>query len=785
LTYDASFGQWLTLRRESLHLHRGELATRVGCAAITLRKIEADERRPSRELAEQLANHLAIPPHERELFIRVARGELPVDRLALARPNAGSPTNFAISATTLVGREREIEDVGALLSRADVRLLTLTGAPGVGKTRLALHAAFALRGAFRDGAFLIDLAPLSDPHLVLDAIAHALHVATTGGLSLVERLGHYLRVKQILLVLDNFEHVVDAAPQLRQLLAAAPQLKLLVTSRVALELSGEHRFSVLPLFVPPAAGNVRLLPVTEAQARYPAVDLFVQRARAVRPTFALTSANMAAVGEICRRIDGLPLAIELAAARIDLFTPQELLARLDDRFALLTSHVRDLPARHLTLRYAIDWSYSQLSLADQQLFRRLGVFVGGCTIEAAQAVCNSDGAMGSDVVDGIARLVASSLLQRRESYDGRSRFELIETLREYALGQLVASGETETIRRRHTAYYLQLAEATARVWDQPDEPAWLRRLVSVRDNLRAALRWALDSGDAVTVLRLNAALFSFWTTCSPLSEARDWLETALALPYPSTDRTLVLAHARVLNAAGYTAATTFDFMQAYAYFERGLALYRTLEDTRGIAWSLRGCAFVQMLRDAYAVAEEQINESLRMCHATGDDWGTAWSLYALAFLRLAEGDLVHARPALEDALVHLRQRGMPFGVFRTLLALGYVRFEQGDVAGAEALYREGLALSQEMPLLAFVTIGLDGQAMVAAAMGQPRRAARLWGATEALREVLSADRWHVFQRDYDRMIAAARTAVSTVEWEAAWAAGRTLTVAQAVAEALE
>ena len=786
MEYEASFGQWLTLRRQTLRLTRGELAARAGCAVVTLRKIEGDERRPSRELAEQLARQLAIAAPEHETFIRVARGELPVDRLVLPRRTVTGPTNLPVPTTALVGRAGDVADICAMLSRPDVRLLTITGAPGVGKTRIAIAAASELRAAFADGVFLIDLAPLRDPGLVLDAVAHAVHVATAGGQALAERLGRYLRSKQVLLVLDNFEHVLQAAPGLTHLLATAPRLKLLITSRVALELSGEHRFTLLPLFVPPAAGDVRLpFSAGEALERYPAVDLFVQRARAVLPTFALSDANMSAVGEICRRLDGLPLAIELAAARAALFTPQELLARLNDRFTLLTSQARDLPARHLTLRLAIDWSYSQLALANQLLFRRLAVFVGGCTIEAAQEVCNDDGAVGSDVVDGIAALVAGSLLQRYEGYDGRSRFGMLETVREYALSQLVDGGEAETIRRRHTAYYLALAEAADRIWDQPDEPVWLRRLVSVRDNLRAALRRALAAGDAATVLRLNAALFSFWTTCSPLSEARGWLETALTLPPPGDDQALVAAEARVLNGAGYVAAATSDFAEAYTYFERGLALYRTLDDSRGIAWSVRGCAFVHMLRGEYTAAEEQIDESLQICRASGDARGIAWSLYALAFLRLAQGDLAQARPALEDALAHLRRQGMTFGVIRTLLALGHTRFEQGDVAGAEALYREGLALSREMPLLTVVTIGLDGLAMVAAATGQPLRAAQLWGATEALRDVTGEARWAVFQSAYDRALTAAHAQVSDADWTAAWAAGRALTPDQATAEALE
>jgi non-specific serine/threonine protein kinase len=596
-----------------------------------------------------------------------------------------------------------------------------------------------------------------------------LDVGTTGRQPPAERLGRYLRARQVLLVLDTFEHVLPAAPQLAQLLAAAPRLKLLVTSRVAIEISGEHRFTVLPLAVPPANYRAGLITAAEPPA----------------PAFALTEANLPAVGEICRRLDGLPLAIELAAARAALFTPQELLAHLNDRFAFLISRARDLPSRHMTLAQAIDWSYNLLTPANQLLFRRLSVFVGGGTIAASQAVCNSDGALGNDTVDGIATLEASSLIQRAEGYDGRSRFGMLETVREYALNQLAASGEAEAVRRRHAAYYLALAEAAEQVLDRSAEWAWLRRLVSVRENLRVALRWALDAGDTTVALRLNAALFKFWTTCSTLMEARGWVDAALALARPAPTPELAAAEAKLHNVAGYIAAEMSDYALAYASFARGLAIYQALGDPRGIAWSIRGCALVDTHRDEFAAAERRYNQSLGLCRSSGDDWGAAWSLYALAFLKLAEGDLARARPALEQALLALRRQDMAFGVFRALLALGYTLFEQGDIAGAEARLREGLALSRETPLLTFITIGLDGLAMVATLQGRPVRAARLWAAAELLRETTDERRWATFQRAYDRALAAARTQVSAADWAAAWAAGRAMSGMQALDEALE
>ena len=780
-----SFGEWLTLRRQNLHLQRTELANRTGCAVVTLRKIEADERRPSREFAERLASELGIPPTQQETFVRVARGELPVSRLEPAQsPNVG-PNNLPSPTTALIGRGREIAEVQSILSRPEVRLLTLTGAPGVGKSRLALEAASLLRGAFADGVFFIPLAPLSDPSHVLITIAHALNVGISGPHPLAERLGRYLRTRQVLLVVDNFEHLLAAAPRLTQLLTGAPHLKLLVTSRSALELSGEHRLIVLPLSVPATQDVRRRLTAAEAYEGYAAVSLFIERAKSVNPSLPMTDASLRSMGEIARRLDGLPLAIELVGARAALFSPHELLARLDARFTLLTRGARDVPARHMTLARAIDWSYSLLSPVGQQVFRQLSVFAGGCTLEAAQAVCGGSGAPEGDVDTAMVGLVGGSLILRKEGPDGRSRFEMLETIRQYAAQQLVASGEADMTRQRHAAYYARLAEAAEQAWDQPVEWDWLRRLVAERDNVRAALRWTLDASDADAALRFNAALFSYWTTCSALSEARNWLDAALALPRPQCTHALVRVEAKVLNAAGYTAAETGDHAQALAYFERGLALYREVGDGRGIAWSIRGCAFTRMLHDEFAAAEHLLQESLLLCRATGDAWGEAWSLYALAFLKLTAGDLAQARSALEDALLHLRQQNIPLALLRSLLALGHARFDQGDVDGAEALYREALQFSREAPLLTFITIGVEGLAAVATAQGRPVRAARLWGAAEALREATDERRWHVFERTYDRTLTAAQAQLSPVDWATAWTTGRTLTPQHAVSEALE
>lgn len=786
MEHDASFGWWLTSRRQSLHLQRTELAARVGCAVITLRKIEDDERRPSRQVAELLAAQLAVPPEERETFVRVARGELPVARLSPPGPVTARPPTLAPAATELVGRAQELDELAAILARPEVRLLTLTGAPGVGKSHLARELAVRLQGRFADGAALVDLGALSDPGLLLTTIAQALPTAVGQGLQRGEQLERYLGPRQLLLVLDDVEHLLPAAPQLARLLAAAPRLKLLVTSRVALDISGEHRFTVLPLLAPGSADGPRpALPAAELQARFPAIELFVRRARAVSPAFALSDAAAPIVGEICRRLDGLPLALELTAARANLFTPAELLAQLDDRFTLLTSRARDLPERHLSLRHAIGWSYGLLAPAEQQLLRRLSVFVGGCTLEAVQAVCCGDGAADRNAVDGVAALVASSLLQRYEGDDGRSRFGMLESVHTYAGEQLAASGEAEAMRARHAAYYLAMAEAAERAWDRAEEWPLLRRLVAVRANLRAALRWALDSGDAALALRLNGALFSFWASCSALREAQSWLEGALALPRPRHAPELDVVEAKVLVTVGYVALSMGEYDRASAYFERGEARYRAVGDSRGLAWSLRSRAFVHRLRGEGALAEQLIETSLAHCQASGDALGLAWSLYALGDLRLVQGDTSRALVALEEALVQLQRQGMHFGVVRALFDLGLAHAERGELGAAAARYEAGLALLREAPPLTLLATGLEGLAAVLVARGQALPGARLLGAAEALREATDVRRWRLDQRVYERTLALARATCTAEDWAASWNAGRALTPAQAVAEALE
>jgi predicted ATPase/class 3 adenylate cyclase len=590
------------------------------------------------------------------------------------------PHHLPLQLTPLVGRQREVETARDLLQRAEVRLLTMTGPGGTGKTRLSQQVAADLLDDFADGVFFVDLAPILAANLVASAIARMLGVRETGGQTLLESLKTSLQMRQILLVLDNFEQVLEAAPLVLELLTAAPGLKVLVTSREALHVRGEQEFPVPPLSVP---GLTQGLPV-EVLSRYAAVELFVQRATSIRPDFVLSEEDAPAVAAICRRLDGLPLAIELAAARIKLFPPSALLARMEKLLQLLTGGAVDLPERQQTLRGSIAWSYDLLTEGEKRLFRLLSVFVGGCTLDAAEAVCNPDGGSQIEVLDGVASLVEKSLLRQEAGAVGVPRFGMLETIRDYAGQKLCEAAEAEPARQRHLEFFVHLAEEAEPKLEAAGMLAWFERLEAEHDNLRAALTWGFEA-EPTLALRLAGALGLFWEVRGYWDEGRAALERALSQAGDAPSA----ARAKVLRYAGAMANFQSDVRRGKELAEESLDLSRKLGDRRGVARSL-------LLGVSIADRQGAQEESLGIAREIGDKWTEAWALLAQGWGALARGDAEAAPALFRQGLAVAREQGAIGVIGWALSGLGLLSSVQGNDPAARSLLEESLALHRHI-----------------------------------------------------------------------------------------
>lgn len=621
--------------------------------------------------------------HERDIPLLLT----PTSVAPIRHPQLRRPNNLPTPPTPLIGREKELSTTSPLLLQKQTRLLTLTGPGGSGKTRLALEVAIKLTDNFANGVFFVPLDSVRDANLVLPTIAATLGVKEVGGRPLSDSLKDFLRDKQLLLALDNFEQVVAAAPVVSELLAACPEISVLVTSRVPLRIRGEHEFPVLPLALP----DPKHMPNLEALSQYGAVHLFIERALAVKPDFTVTNSNAPEIAEICSRLDGLPLAIELAAARIRTMPPNAILGQMEKRLGFLTGGARDLPARQRTLRDAIAWSYDLLDEDEAKLFRSLSVFVGGCSMKAAEAVCNADGTVG--IMNGVESLVAKNLLRTVET-KGESRVLMLETIREFALERLAVSDEETDAQRTCADYFVELAVNAEPAFFGPQEASQMQRLDRELGNLRATLGYLRDHGETEKALRMGGALRRFWLMRGYLSEGRMWLNAALALPATSTGSK---ARAHALYGAGVLAEVQGDPKAAATLVEQSLSIARELGDQKGMADSLGLLGEIAWTVDSNpAKARSLYDESLTIARKIQEKHRMTFALEGLGRLALIQGDFETARASFAEDLAISREIGDKRATATALEALGDVSIMNGDYASAQVPYEEALGLFREL-----------------------------------------------------------------------------------------
>lgn len=700
---------------------------------------------------------------------------------------------------------------------SETRLLTLTGWGGAGKTRLALQVAAEVLEGFEDGVWLVELAPLSDPDLVAQTVASAVNVREQPGRPILATLREYLQHRHALLVLDNCEHLLAACARLADtLLRACPNVKILATSREALGIGGETSWRVPPLSLP----DPRHLPSLDGLSAYEAVRLFIERAVAVLPTFAVTNENAPWIAQVCHRLDGIPLAVELAAVRVKGLSVEQIAARLDDRFRLLTGGSRTGLPHHQTLRAAIDWSHDLLSDPERIVFRRLAVFAGGFTLEAAEAVCGGNGTDSSEVLDLLLHLVDKSLVVAEEQ-DGNARYRMLETIQQYGRERLGESGETEAVRRRHRDWYLGFAERAEPGLVGEEQAAWLDGLEVEHGNLRAALVHCVESGGTEAALRLVGALWRFWAVRGYFEEGRGWLEAALK----GSNNASAGFRAKALNAAGYLALSRGDHRAAHSLLEESLAIQRRLGEQAGIAISLSNLGAVALQQGDHAAARSLFEESLAIRRRLGDrvdiavslndlggavieegdralarslleesltirrqladKAGIAVSLNNLGTAAIRQGDYAVARPLLEESLLLCREVGDTWLNAAVLDTLGDLTQAQGDHAGARSLYNESLAIYRQLEDHRGIAHCLKGLAAVAGMQGQHTRAAQMFGAAEALREVSGVALSRSERDEDERYVAAVRADLGEEAFTSAWAAGRAMTLERAIEYARE
>ena len=771
---DIPFGERLRRLREAAGLTREELASKAGLTAKAISVLERGERkRPYPHTVRALADALGLAESERtSLFASVPRRGAPASSTTALAPSA-LPT----PPTPLVGREREVNAVGDVLRRREARLLTFTGPGGVGKTRLALEVIQSVADDFPDGATFVGLAPLDDADLVVSTISQVLGLREAGGRSPRDTLHAYLSSRELLLVLDNFEHVMGAAPEVAGLLSSCPGITLLVTSRAPLRVRGEREWQVPPLAVPDPSHA----PDVETVKGAPAAQLFLDRAREASSAVLLTRNNAASVAAICWRLDGLPLALELAAAQARFLGPTELLSRLDQ--ILQSGGARDLPERQRTMHATLEWSHNLLSEEEQTLFERLSVFPGSCTLDAAEAVGAEGGIGVEDVLGLLGRLVEQSLVTVEPGADdGEVNYGMLEPVRQYALEKLEESGEEEQIRARHAVHFGDLAGRAGLELRRADQAVWLERLAREHDNLRTALSWLLRRGEAEQVVRIGWDIHRFWSVRGHTGEGRRWMEQGLARPDELSDG----ARARALYVVSMLSYVRGEMDRTVQAVEESIAAARAAGDWEALATALLGRGLTALSGGSLEEAVKILGEALTMFREQDDRSGAALGLVGLAQGALARNDFDRAVKLLAEAEVLSRSAGDWFTLTAALNSQALAARLRGDEARTVALLRESVGLAGTLGDAWHVVYGTIGLAGAAARQGRAARAVRLFGAVEALCEKMGVSipspAWRALN---ERDLARIREEADVETFEAAWANGRLMTLEHAVEYALE
>jgi predicted ATPase/DNA-binding XRE family transcriptional regulator len=823
----SSFGYWIRRQRKALDLTQRTLAENVGCSLAAIKKIEQDERRPSLQIAGRLAEVLGVPAQQRDIFLECARGKRPADQLSLAvvaqafRPRDPAAHNLPIQLTSFIGRRGEIAEIKQLLSQS--RLLTLTGPGGMGKTRLALQVGEELLPSFPDGAWLAEAASLADASLLPQIIAAALGLRERPKVPILDTISEYLRPKKAFLILDNCEHLIEACAELSDhLLHACPGLMIIASSREPLGIAGEIAYRVSPLSLPDQAQLTR-----QAAVEFEAVQLFVERAAIANPKFQLTDGNAPDVAEICCRLDGIPLAIELAAARLRVFSAGEIAGRLADRFRFLTGESRTAPERHQTLRALIDWSYELLSIDERELFRHLSVFAGGWTVGASQAVCSD-----LDVPGLLVQLVDKSLVMvDAELQESSTRFHLLETIRQYAAEKLAESGESEQARARHADFYLGFAETADPLLHGPDELKWLARLETEYGNLKAGLEWAMRE-DILLALRLGSALYVFWNRHGYQVEGRRLLGEILSRLHelPEVDgepaHQRIVLQANALKAFGSLGFGVGELAGSVRFFEEAIGLARRMGEKYTLAQSLvmlgyakaflgdgegsqraaeEGLSLARELGEtlllgqalrtmAYAVHANHADptlvraygeESLQLHREAGARWDLAMALFGFGHLAAWQADYAEARARFEACLpifIELDDRNHSNAAKSEL---AHLERRAGNFSQARSLYRETLLEWQRLGNRAAAAHELECLAMVATAKEEHQRAARLFGAAEVLRERNALPMTSTERAEYTLEVDDLHQILGEAAFARAWAEGRAMSLEQAMVLALQ